>query len=362
MKILQVCAYGAEYPGNFIKSLITLETKLSQKNVETIYAFVERAKNKDWCLQLQKTHKVYFLPEAKARILPQTYKIFKEIYRENTDIRIVHCHFELYDIPAKVMAPSHINVYWHLHDPIDIKKMKISRKILIKYQYKYLGKYAKLISVSEYYKNEIIKFGFPKYNSFTVLNGIDLSRINNKKFGKEKYDFLTFGWDFYRKGADLIFKAAEKLYNEGYNFKILFNGVGDTWHILNEYFNSNVPSYIIKGYPTNDVNQLFSDCRVFIQASRRETFSYAVCETAYSGMNVIASDIPGLEWAKAIPIVSFFDNEDINGLYFLMKKFLENDIYNEDVIFESKKIIANNYSLDVWAEKIINIYQEDVKL
>lgn len=47
MTVLQVCAYGADYPGNFIASLEALENALADKGVQTIYAFVDRAADKD---------------------------------------------------------------------------------------------------------------------------------------------------------------------------------------------------------------------------------------------------------------------------------------------------------------------------
>lgn len=119
MVVLQVCAYGAEHPGNFIASLETLESALKQKGIDTIYAFVEKARDRRWCKDIQRRSKVYFLPEAKARVLPKTYKLFRRIYSEN-DISIVHSHFELYDIPTTVTAPKGIKVFWHLHDPIEI--------------------------------------------------------------------------------------------------------------------------------------------------------------------------------------------------------------------------------------------------
>lgn len=61
---------------------------------------------------------------ARARILPKTYLLIKQIYNEN-DIDIVHSHFELYDIPVTIMAPKKVKVFWHLHDAIKkITKMQ----------------------------------------------------------------------------------------------------------------------------------------------------------------------------------------------------------------------------------------------
>ena len=74
MNVLQVCAYAAEYEGNFIKSLRCLDNLLREQGHNTLYAFPENAKNKEWCAELSKTSKVFFLP---LRIL--NYMIYRAI-------------------------------------------------------------------------------------------------------------------------------------------------------------------------------------------------------------------------------------------------------------------------------------------
>ena len=355
MTVLQVCAYGAEYPGNFIASLEALEAALKRKGINTIYAFVGRAADKDWCRQIQKRTKVYFLPEAKARILPKTYQVFQKIYKEN-DIGIAHSHFELYDIPATVMAPRGTRVYWHLHDPIE--KQKGLRGILWKLQYGIVGKRATLISVSDQYRQTVIAMGFPAEQTTTVLNGIDLERIRDcRSKASRDISFLTFGWDFQRKGDDLILKACDRLEQEGYRFRLLLNGNEKTWPHLEAYLAGREPAYLVKGDPVSDVNSLFEHAKVFVQASRRETFSYAVCEAAYAGLPVICSDIAGLEWAHDVPSVSFFENENWEGLYRSMKDFLDGCEVKKQAIDQSRETIAVHHSVNAWADQMIRQYQ-----
>lgn len=355
MKILQICAYGAEYKGNFIASLELLEKEMKKKGYETIYAFSESAKNKSWCYELQKRTNVYFLPIKKAKILPKTYRICQKIFKEN-NIDIVHSHFELYDIPVTVTAPKQTKVFWHLHDAL-ADDMKLSRKILEIIQYKYIAKRnVSLISVADYYRKKVVQIGFPEKNTYTVKNGINTDYIN-KKNTESLNVFLTFGWDFHRKGADLIFNACQKLEYEGYQFKIVFNGNAMTWPILNNYFSSNIPSWLVLENPRNDVNSLYEMAGVFIQASRVETFSYAVCEAAYSGLLVIASDIPGLEWAKEIPTVKFFEKENSNQLFLLMKAILEKKyVIDKKKVDITRQIIEDKYSLQEWSNKIMELY------
>ena len=355
MTVLQVCAFAAPNAGNFIASLTQLEDTLSSKGIQTIYAFSDGAQKMAWCQQIQKRAKVYFIPTAKARILPKTYSIFRRIYKEN-EIDIIHSHFELYDIPATVTAPKHTKVFWHLHDPIQVRGS--NRELLWRIQYGIVGKRARLLSVSDHYRRLVVELGFPENQTQTILNCIDLSRIHQTDSHTEKtYDFLTFGWDFYRKGDDLIINACDRLEQEGYNFKLLLNGNQNTWDDLDKYLGGKYPSYLILGMPTDNVNLLYDKSKVFVQASRRETFSYAVCEATYAGMPVICSNISGLEWAQKIPSIRFFKNEDSNSLYYEMKKILDGETICADILDQSIKTIKDNYSLESWTKKIIQIYQ-----
>ena len=355
MTILQVCAFSAEFGGNFIASMKCLERLLSTEGIETIYAFSEDAQKSEWCKEIMKRTRVYFLPVKHARILPETYLIFKKIYQKH-NISIVHTHFELYDIPATVMAGKKTKIFWHLHDPIQVKRNL--RGLLWKIQYGVVGCRAKLISVSDYYRNRVVSLGFPMENTCILLNGIDTNRIKACEMGYKKYDFLTFGWDYYRKGDDLILNACEKLAAEGYHFRFLLNGNEQTWKHLPKAFHEKLPEWLELGEPNENVNVLFEESKCFVQASRSETFSYAVCEAAFSGLPVICSRIAGVEWAKELPTVSFFSMDQSEDLYLKMKSFLEQE-YNhyKDVEF-TREIILKKYSSVSWAENVRRLYFE----
>lgn len=356
MTVLQVCAYGASYAGNFIASLEALETELAKRNIRTIYAFVGRAGEQDWCKKIQQRTKVYFLPEAKARILPKTYDVFRKIYKEN-DISVVHSHFELYDIPATVMAKPGTKIFWHLHDPIKLEKQSRSRQILTKLQYGVVGRKATLLAVAEEYRKVVVGLGFPEKQTTTLVNGLDLNRVTPVDSNRQtRYDFLTFGWDFYRKGGDVILEACRRLATDGYDFRLLFNGNALTWPKLEEYLKGEKPAWLELGQPVENINELFEASRVFIQASRRETFSYAVCEAAYAGLPVISTDIAGLEWAHNLPTVEFVKNEDVSGLYEVMKAYLEDKSFPEDQSEQSREIIAEKYSTQEWTRKVLERY------
>ena len=354
MMVLQVCAYAAPYEGNFMQSLFALEKQLLKDSVETVYAFPENAKNHKWIQQLEKRAVVYYLPLYRSKFNPTVYKMLRMIYSEHPEIGIVHSHFEQYDIPVALTAPKGMKVYWHLHDPVVVKNDL--RGLLMRFQYGIVGKRARLISVCEKYRQDMVQIGFPEKQSITVINGVCLNRVGHLRKEKEM-DFVTFGWDYYRKGDDVILTACERLQNEGYKFKFVLNGLASTWTKLEERYNGGDPAFLVRGEPVENIDQLFEKCKCYIQASRRETFSYAVCEAAYAGLDVISSDIPGTVWAHELPTVEFFENEDADGLYQLMKKRLDGKCASEMKIEETRRIIEESYSVDVWVSKIKECYR-----
>ena len=356
MKILQVCTYAAAYEGNFIKSLYALEKALGKKGHEVYYAFPNQAAEINWCRQLQKRTKVFFLPLRYSRVNPQATKVLKKVVNEN-DIDIIHSHFENYDISCKKAAAKNTKVFWHLHDPI-VKARRPHKNMIVKMQYSHYGKGVVLLSVCDYYKNVAIKLGFDPKSAKTILNGIDLDRITYPYPEKEReYDFLTFGWDYRRKGVDLILNVLTRLQKEGYSFSLLLNTNEQALPMINNYFDGALPNWLTIGEHVEDVNTLFCNASTFVQASRRETFCYAVCEAAYAGMDVISSDISGLEWAHNVPSIEFFDNENEEQLYALLKKRLDKkQDLPKTVIEESREVIKEKYSVDVWVDQIINAY------
>lgn len=145
-------------------------------------------------------------------------------------------------------APKAAKVFWHLHDPLTQNGQSTSRRFLTRIQYGIVGKKANLISVADEYRKKVVALGFPEEQTCTVVNGINTSRIRfkNAETAEHKYDFMTFGWDFYRKGDDLILAACDKLAGEGYKFSLLLNG--NAYILYSFYLLNTVCSYFLFAY------------------------------------------------------------------------------------------------------------------
>ena len=354
MTVLQVCAFAAEYPGNFIATLSALESELAGKGVITIYAFPKRASEMAWCKDLCTRAKVYFLPEANARILPDTYKIFRNIYAEN-HVTIIHSHFELYDMPATLMAPKDSRIFWHLHDPIadGFDKCGLLRKLLTKLQYGWVGKKATLLTVSEKHGEFVASLGFRKSQIVYFPNGIKTDRIKrvSGKLDGEKKTLLLLGWDVYRKGVDILVEAVKMLNRTDYIVRVV--GLDK----CAEYLQQQQQPMLQFLRPVTDINTLYEGSTAFLHISRAEGQSYALLEAIYAGLPVICSDIPENLFAKRFRNIQWVKTGDKAALAQEIDSLLTSNhsAQNEDVEF-NRGIIDEEYSIRAWVQKVVAYY------
>lgn len=357
MVILQVCAFAAEYPGNFIATLTALESALQARDVQTIYAFPRRASGKSWCEELCRRTNVYFLPESNARILPETYQIFRKIYAEN-EVGIIHSHFELYDMPATLTAPKQAKIFWHLHDPIgdDFGKVGFLRRMLTKIQYGSAGKRATLLTVSETHGAFAASIGFPKEQVVYFPNGINTERIRqaNAEEDVPQKQLLLLGWDVYRKGVDVLADAAAALGRTDYIVRVV--GLDK----CEEYLEEREIAAIRFLRPVTDINTLFRDSLAFLHISRAEGQSYALLEAIYAGLPVICSDIPENLFARQFRNIYWVKTGDARELADKLRYILDeaSQPTREDVAF-NREIIDRQYSIRAWVEQTVARYFPD---
>ena len=352
MKVLQVSAYAAPYEGNFIKSLKELRIRLQKKGIEMIYAFPESAEQIPWCQKLSKDATVYFLPLAKARIIPRTYSMLKQIYRENPDIEIIHSHFELYDIPVVMTAAKHMKVFWHLHDAIEVYS-DLKNRIINKLQYGMFHKKAVLLSVSEKHKEYVERLGFPKQSAYFVPNGLDISRIQLIDTERENrlYDFLMFGWEIERKGVDLCVEACKKM---GDKTRVAIVGSQFVREEIKRRYGEVTNVEVIE--PVININELYSNTRGFLHISRAEGLSYALLEAVYAGLPIVCSDIRENLFAKVLPTVNFVRSEDVDDIAQGMLDVVNRG--DETASVEAaRSIVEKEYSIESWTNKILTHYE-----
>lgn len=360
--ILQICAYAAPYAGNFISSLVALADACREKGYETIFAFPEKAQSKKWCRELAANYQTVFLPLAKARINPKTYGVLRRLFLQY-DICIAHSHFELYDIPLSVSATSKTKQFWHLHDSIELIYNNNSqiRRLVMRMQYGFFGRNAKLLAVSRVSMEFAKRIGFNAHNAFYVPNGMDTTRLSQATLNRDKakYDFLIFGWAYVTKGVDILVQVLNTGSLKGYTCAIVCDY--ETWNneITKELKGPGSDS-VVWVPPRENVVELYQDTRCFLHISRSEGLSYALMEAIYSGCVVISSDIEQNLFAKPCPTVHYIPVGDAEALASEMQRVVTKEYTHNSRDYEiSRSFIDNNYSAQKWVDNVLNYYFED---
>lgn len=352
MKVLQVCAYAAPYEGNFIKSLKSVGAALKEAGHQMIYAFPETAKDIDWCRELAKTTDVYFLPLAKARIKPSTYRAMRRIFKAHPDIEVAHSHFELYDVPVTMTAPKSVRVFWHLHDAIENEK-GLKNRIEYRLQYGWFHKKTVLLSVSEKHRDYTLRLGFPEKQARYIPNGLDLARIRpvSTDVVSRPYDFLIFGWDFERKGVDLCVQALQQCSSP---VRVAIVGKEGTEQRIIDEFGKVSGIEVVQ--PVTDINSLYAKTKCFLHISRAEGLSYALLEAVYAGLPVICSDIKENLFASVFPTVTMTEKGNVEKIAVAMEKIYQNPVISSVDVAKAREIIDKDYSVACWTKRILQAY------
>ena len=111
--------------------------------------------------------------------------------------------------------------------------------------------------------------------------------------------------------------------------------------------------------PVDNINDLYRNTKAFLHVSRAEGLSYALLEVIYAGIPVICSDIPENKFASVFRNVFFVGNEDINAIATQIFQLSHWDgiVAEEDVRF-NQKLIEQDYSVEAWSKKLMNLYLE----
>lgn len=361
--VLQFMRYNAPYQGNFIKSLLRLENRLKEENIEMIYLFEKGTSNQKWAQELiLRGKKMYFLEGKLVEDLLFIYRITK---RHN--VGIIHAHFTglkhlfLFSL-LKGMTKKRVVLLNHIHSRHKKKNFFITK-------FKKISTSVNLHigcgeAVSDHFKS-INRISNEKITY--VVNAIEFERLEkyvtidreSMSLPKESKLFLMFGYDYYIKGVDIAFSALEDVVKNNKNVILLLTlSINKDFVVskIKEKFGS-MPYWIKLLEPRDDIGSYHKLADVFLAPSRTEGLSYSLIEAAYSGLPIIASDIPGQSTLN-IPNVFKFPSEDISKLKQQILTVLDLDQEQISKIASAEKsYVMKTFDLNVWAEEIVDIYK-----
>ena len=369
-RLLCIAQYAAPYEGNFIASLEALEAILCKEyKCEVAYVFPRLASSQAWIHKFMLEHRTFFTCNDVCHSYTELEKI-----REEYMPTLVHTHFDGYDLAVNKVFFNGVKIVWHMHNHLSY----VNHPLKAIYQmwcflqhYGWQSKNVNIISVSDEMKKFVEKWR--KRSIYGTLfagggkiqfipNGIELSRGLNKRkprISDDKFIFLAFGGRNSQKRIDVLLEAGKELIKLRNDFQVFITKGTDTESVVNNYFQGNLPSWVILKDQTEDIASLFNSVDCFISSSEHETFSYAICEASVFGLPVIQSDIAGTMWNAKNPSTRLFKVNDPLALCKQMNFIIDAD--KEELEKQIQVTIENNrrdYSLEQWAHNVISFYKQ----
>ena len=370
-RLLCIAQYAAPYEGNFIASLEALEAILCKEyKCEVAYVFPRLASSQAWIHKFMLEHRTFFTCNDVCHSYTELEKI-----REEYMPTLVHTHFDGYDLAVNKVFFNGVKIVWHMHNHLSY----VNHPLKAIYQmwcflqhYGWQSKNVNIISVSDEMKKFVEKwrkrsiygtlFGGGGGKIQFIPNGIELSRVLNKRkprISDDKFIFLAFGGRNSQKRIDVLLEAGKELIKLRNDFQVFITKGTDTESVVNNYFQGNLPSWVILKDQTEDIASLFNSVDCFISSSEHETFSYAICEASVFGLPVIQSDIAGTMWNAKNPSTRLFKVNDPLALCKQMNFIIDAD--KEELEKQIQVTIENNrrdYSLEQWAHNVISFYKQ----
>ncbi len=371
--ILHAANFAAPYGGNFIASLIALETRCEREGCSLVVAVPSKAADKAWCAQLvAQGHQVRFLPDDGSTLGYAT-RLAELVLATQADL--LHTHFSSYDVAAWgarcLLLPRRreLAVVWHAHSDFP-SSATAARRVKDVLKYRVMGNSVQMVAVSEHVRQRMIDCGFDASAVRTIPNGVDIARASSAARSKAQMHadlgippeaalLLLFGWEPWIKGVDVAMDAAHQLVQNGRCIRLAVVGTSALHDFVLRRSSGRVPPWLQILEPTENVADLYGAASVFVSASRNEGFPYSVCEAMASGLPVVLSDIPGVSWARRGSGAVFFPSGDGAALAGRIDEVLnwsaQERRHNAEV---TQDFVRRELQIGVWADRIVELYRE----
>ncbi len=240
-------------------------------------------------------------------------------------------------------------------------------------QLKYLIKHLDcLVSTNQEGIQEYKSAGYPVNKIYHIPNGV-FPFLPEKKYQNNNIKVITSVRLDRQKGVDTLLSAWTNVVAQEKRIKLLILGQGNLekeLRMMAKTFGVN-NSVIFLGMVNNPENYL-KESDIFVLPSRAEGMSNGLLEAMCIGLSCIGTNISGNKELITDEKIEFIQNgdffigergilvnpEDINGLSKAILYLAQNPNKRKELGIEAKVFVRENYSIDIIAEKYIDLYHQ----
>ncbi len=292
-------------------------------------------------------------------------------------------HYDLIHV-HQVLYPAFVSVFFGrelLHKPVLVKSgssgMTSDIRELRRYpsgdfQLKYLVKKMDyLVATNKISGREFIEIGYPESRIVYIPNGVEISSEGKGAYAPVR-TVLTSARLSREKGMDILIKAWAQVMQHEKSLKLLILGDGPLASELRNLSKSlNLTDSIDFRGMVQDVSSYLREADLFVLPSRTEGVSNALLEAMSQGIPCIATDVGGNPEAlgkgesKEVSVGQYILAKngvlvhpgDVQGLSNAIRYLIREGGVREEVGRRSRQYIRENYSIDLIANRYIELYQ-----
>lgn len=366
MHVIQCADYAGPYEGSFIPMLVAAANEAGTRGYRTTVCLSEIARGRDWLSELDGVAEVRFIATADRRAagIPSSARELRSVLAASPGPAVIHTHFGTFDIPGALtrVGRRHVAVLWHEHTPLNDDPGARLRNTI---RYSCLGPLvSRILCVNPEIRMRLQARGAPARKLCDFPNAIDLRRFAPIRAGQRSAArralgladdarvILHFGWNWHRKGGDLMLAAAETLAAEPGLVVLTVMGEDAVPASGREH------SVVRRVPPSKDVRDLYAAADVFLSASRAEGMPFAVLEALACGLPVVATDLPILrELLAGLPGATIVAPEPAAIAAGIRQMLcLSESELNEHAELVRGRLRAS-FSLDAWARRLVDLYE-----
>jgi glycosyltransferase involved in cell wall biosynthesis len=354
--------------------LVAAAMAARSRGYETTICFSEIAHDRPWLDELSDLADVRFIDSSGPRAtMPQLKQILDETKGQPT---ILHTHFGAFDESAALVGLGRADtaVLWHAHSagPRAIRLRSKAHGAIF-------GRMVDgVLCVSPEIYEEGLRRRIPPDKLLQLPNAIDLARFSaiapaeraaaRRELGLSDTAevVLHFGWDWRRKGGDLMLATAELMtdHEPDASGELMANPEPIFLTVLGEG-SERAPDELFSGRPAvralapGEARELYAAADVFLNCSRAEGMPYALLEALARGLLVVATDLPvqremldGLIGAR---VVAPEPGEIAAGLHEVLALPLEQ---RREHASAGRARVASSHALEPWSQRLVDLYDK----
>ncbi|MGA9860086.1 MAG: glycosyltransferase [Solirubrobacteraceae bacterium] len=359
--------YGGPYPGSFVPMLAATAAEAGRRGHHNTIWLSAVARHRAWLGELESLAEVRLLETAEGtvRAVRPTIAALRGRLSGSDEPVVLHTHFSTYDIPAALtgLTRRRTAVFWHEHTRLHEDRAARLRNAT---RYRLLGPSVDgMLCVSPEIRSSLRERHAPARRLIDFPNAIDLGRFppvsdERRKATRREMGvadatsvILHFGWDWRRKGGDLMLDASERL---GTDAEVLWLTVGADADADADAVGHRANVRTLP--PTDDVSGLYAAADVFLSCSRAEGMPYSVLEALASGLPVVGTDLPGqrplLSGLPGAAIVATETDAIADGV---RRMLALSDSERQRHATLARERVQEHYSVDAWASRLVDLYE-----